>query len=92
MKKSKKLTVAGFAMATAIAGLFIAGKGMADDQKPQSAQICCKGANACKGKSGCMGADNKCKGENSCKGKGWMKMASDQCTKNGGKVVACPKM
>lgn len=92
----KKFT--GAVIATAVAGLFLAGKGMTDEKKAEvakktDAKVCCEGANACKGKGSCHGKDNACAGKNGCKGKGWVKTESaESCTKDSGKVVDCPKM
>jgi hypothetical protein len=69
------------ALATAVAGLFIAGgahavraEGGAEAQK-----IHCEGVNACKGQSECKSATNDCAGHNACKGKGWVSMTQEEC-------------
>jgi hypothetical protein len=89
MKKST-----GIAVATAVAGLFIAGSVMAEAAKTGAAasapapakKVMCEGVNSCKGKGACGGKDG-CKGKNGCKGKGMSEMGSEEeCTKAGGKV------
>jgi hypothetical protein len=88
MKSSKKV---GMMVATAVAGLVLAGQAMAGDGHDHAAKegkVKCSGANSCKGSSACGGADNACKGKNSCKGKGWTEVDSEKaCTDAGGKVV-----
>lgn len=77
----------GVVIATAVAGLFLAGEAFsheAHEKKGQegakpAAAVHCDGVNSCKGKSECSGADNACAGKNGCGGKGWVKMTKDEC-------------
>lgn len=87
---NKKLT--GTILAAAVAGFFASGQAIADhqEQKQEAGEkVCC--SNSCKGKSACAGADHSCAGKNACAGKGWVKSSAEQCAKDGGKVVECPK-
>lgn len=84
MKRSMK----GAMIAAAVAGLFLAGTGMAADEGKSEAKVKCEGTNACKGHGACAGAGHDCAGKNACKGKGWEKVSSaKECTDKGGKVV-----
>jgi hypothetical protein len=81
------MTTKGAFIAAAVAGLFASATPMVAMAKDAPAKVHCQGANACKGKGGCKGADNGCKGQNGCKGKGWVDMTEAQCTKKGGTVA-----
>ena len=74
------------ALIAAMAAGFLAGA-PAVVSAAAAAKVHCEGVNACKGKSGCKGADNACKGQNGCKGKGWMEMSEKQCKAKGGTVA-----
>jgi uncharacterized membrane protein len=65
--------IAGVALATAAAALFIAGTGVstADTTTPSVVKSKCYGGNACKGQSECKTTTNACKGQNACKGEGF---------------------
>lgn len=83
-----KTKVIGAVIATAVAGLILAGNLQAQTTITKDAKVKCSGVNACKGKGACKGSENACAGKNGCKGKGWMEVASEQeCTSKGGKVV-----
>ncbi len=78
-------TTKGALIAAAVSGLFAAftpAPSRAAESKP--AMVHCQGVNACKGKSGCKGADNACKGQNACKGKGWIEMSEKDCKAKAG--------
>ncbi|MBI1909393.1 MAG: hypothetical protein HYS22_04410 [Deltaproteobacteria bacterium] len=77
--KNKKL--AGALVATAVAGLFISGKVLAEESKSdtKAAKVHCEGGNECKGKGECKGVDHGCGGKNGCKGKGFMMMTQAEC-------------
>lgn len=79
----------GALIASAVAGLFVAGPALADDHGKEGGGVKCMGANACKGQGACaVKGGHDCAGMNSCKGKGWIKVSSaDECTKKGGKVI-----
>lgn len=83
--------VKGAVIATVVAGLFIA-KGAAAqayrNAEELAAKVRCEGANECKGKGACKGAENPCSGKNGCKGKGWIAMSAEECKAKGGKVGA----
>jgi uncharacterized membrane protein len=82
--------VAGFAIATAAAGLFAVGaSGTAfamSHSKDAGKTVECLGANACKGQSSCATANSSCKGLNACKGQGWVSLSGKECDAKGGKV------
>lgn len=87
--KNRKMI--GAVVATAVAGLFLAGRAIAAEEagKKEEAKIHCSGINACSGKGGCKSADNACKGKNGCKGKGWVEVKTEkECTDKSGKVMA----
>jgi hypothetical protein len=73
----------GVILASAVAALFIASAGMAQDSgsasssASQGASVKCVGANSCKGQSSCKSAQNSCKGF-------VMTSSQDQCTQQGG--------
>ena len=71
-------------LASAVAGLFIAGGAVtahAEDAAAGAAaeKIHCEGVNACKGQSECKTATNDCSGLNACKGKGFVSMTQEEC-------------
>jgi hypothetical protein len=75
-------------IATAAAGLILAGGLARADHEKGGGEVHCAGINACKGQGSCAGNGNSCAGMNSCKGKGVSDVASaEECTKKGGKVV-----
>jgi hypothetical protein len=77
----------GAAIATAVAGLFIARGAQAQSYREGlAAKVHCEGANACKGQSECKGDRNACSGKNDCKGKGWIAMSAEDCKAKGGEV------
>ena len=79
----------GMLIASAAAGLILAGNVVARAADKAGGEVHCAGINACKGKGSCAGAENSCKAKNDCKGKGRVDVSSvDECTKAGGKVVA----
>jgi hypothetical protein len=91
MEKMMNKGSKGVILASAVAALFIASAGMAQDSgsasssAAQGASVKCVGANSCKGQSSCKSAQNSCKGQNACKGKGFVMTSSqDQCTQQGG--------
>jgi hypothetical protein len=79
----------GALVATAVAGLFVAGKALAAEggEKAAGAKVKCEGVNECKGHGACGGAGHDCAGKNECKGKGWVEMSSEaDCKAKGGTV------
>lgn len=73
----------GKLIATAAAGLFIAGTGLAVTANPAQADSheYCKAPNSCKGKGDCGVKDkHDCGGKNACKGQGWVKLKIDKDT------------
>ncbi|OGI68845.1 MAG: hypothetical protein A2W18_10100 [Candidatus Muproteobacteria bacterium RBG_16_60_9] len=81
--------IAGFAIATAAAGMFATAAvstAFAASHAKDAGKIHCVGVNACKGKSECATASSSCKGQNACKGKGMNVMADKECEAKGGKV------
>ncbi len=75
------MTIRSSLVATAAAGLFIAGMaGAAHAEEPGAeAKIKCEGVNSCKGHSDCKSAQNACKGQNGCGGKGFLMMTKAEC-------------
>ena len=75
------MTIRSSLVATAAAGLFLAGlAGAAHAEEPSGeAKIKCEGVNSCKGHSDCKSAHNDCKGKNGCAGKGFMMMSKAEC-------------
>lgn len=89
MLNAKK--VAGFAIATAAASLFVAGAAntaFAAAHSKEMAKVHCLGVNACKGQSECATASSSCKGQNACKGQGMKVLSLKECTAKGGKPEA----
>ena len=87
MLNAKK--VAGFAIATAAAGLFLAGAAntaFAASHSKEMAKVHCLGLNSCKGQSECATASSSCKGQNACKGQGMNVLSEKDCLAKGGKV------
>jgi len=88
MNKGRK----GAILASAVAMLFFASAGMAQDSgtmssgsSKQPGATKCVGGNSCKGQSACKSAQNDCKGQNACKGKGFVTTSSvEECTQKGG--------
>ena len=81
--------IAGFAIATAAAGLFATAAvntAFAAAHAKDEGKVHCLGVNACKGKSECATASSSCKGLNECKGKGMNVMSTKDCAAKGGKV------
>lgn len=89
MKPITKKTI----MATAVAGLFMAGVLTVAPGNAVAAggdYVKCQGVNSCKGQGACGAADGShtCAGKNQCKGKGWVKVKTDkECTDKGGTVI-----
>lgn len=84
-------SVRGTLIAAAVAGLFVAGKVVADEHATGeggqgTAKVKCMGGNACKGKSACGTAEHSCAGQNACKGKGWIMTTEAECKTAGGTV------
>ncbi len=77
----------GTVIATAVAGLFMAGAvpARAADKAGGDA-VHCAGVNSCKGKGECAGAKHDCGGKNACKGQGWQEMSAADCKAKGGTV------
>jgi uncharacterized membrane protein len=80
------MPIKGALIATAVAGLFVAGAARADQHEGavKEATVHCYGVNECKGKGACGTADHTCHGQNACKGKGWINLSKEECTKKGG--------
>ena len=77
MTKSKKMVIAGAALAGLLSGTYAMAQGTGGDKAPKAEsgkkatkshkeKHACKGQNSCKGKGGC----GTTKGKNDCKGKG----------------------
>jgi hypothetical protein len=83
--------VTGFLIASAAAGLVLAGavNARAADEKT-GGDVYCSGINSCKGAGACAGAGHACAGKNGCKGQGTVKSTEKECKEKGGKVVPDP--
>ncbi len=80
--------ITGALIATAVAGLFIAGTAKAGDEPPASARkVKCEGINSCKGHGACKSADHACAGKNDCASKGWVWSSVTECNAKSGKIV-----
>jgi hypothetical protein len=87
----KKTATTGAILATAVALMFMANPGFAQEASPtssQQAKVKCVGANDCKGKSACKTATSPGPGQNSCKGQGLRMTSTEQeCKDKGGKPI-----
>lgn len=83
-----KRNTRGILVATAAAGLFLAGavQAHAASHEEGKGNVMCEGVNECKGKSVCAAGDTSCAGQNECKGKGVLKMSAEDCKAKGGKA------
>lgn len=80
--------VKGALIATAVAGLFVAGGAAAQDGGGTASNVKCLGINDCKGTSACgVPGGHSCHGANECKGKGWISVSEEECKKKGGTVL-----
>jgi uncharacterized membrane protein len=70
------------ALASAVAGLFVAGAqtAFAAGSAGEAAKVKCEGVNSCKGHGACKSAHNSCAGKNACKGQGFLMMTPEECT------------
>jgi len=87
----EKSKVAGIAIATAAAAMFLTGcqspgSGVFQSADSSSASMKCFGSNACKGQGECKTAMNACKGQNACKGHGFVKMTEKACAEHFGRA------
>lgn len=80
------------AISVQVAALLLGGCGdtnaVANTNTSAGPLVKCEGVNSCQGHGECAGptGENACQGQNSCKGKGWISLAEEDCTKQGGKV------
>ncbi|MBI4365889.1 MAG: hypothetical protein HY543_03630 [Deltaproteobacteria bacterium] len=84
-----KKQMLGAVVATAVAGLMMAGVMKAQaGETAKDAKVKCTGINGCQGKGECKSDSNGCAGHNGCKAKGWVHVSTEkECTDKGGKVV-----
>lgn len=88
----EKSTVAGAAIATAAAAMFLAGcqsnpgGGVYQSADSSTARVKCYGSNACKGQGECKTAMNACKGQNACKGHSFLMMTEKACMEHFGRA------
>ena len=83
----------GSIIAGAVAGLFACAgsSGSTTSATPATGGgevVNCAGINSCSGQGSCAGAENACKAQNGCKGKGWVETTEEDCTDQGGTIVA----
>lgn len=76
--------MAGLAIASAAAALFVAGT-PAIAAEGGTVKVKCYAANACKGQSECKTASSACQGHNSCKGQGFVMMTEKACLEHWGR-------
>jgi len=76
----------GLALASAAAGLLLAGTPALQAAEGGAVKVKCYGANSCKGQAECKTAMNGCKGHNSCKGKGFVTMDEKACLAHFGRA------
>ena len=88
-----KTSTKGVVIASAVAALFAQQAFAADksppkkDAKQTADKVRCGGANECKGKGECGGANGACAGTNECKGQGWFFSTTKECKAKGGKIL-----
>jgi len=75
------------ALATAAAGLFVAGV-PAHAAEGTEAKVKCEGVNQCKGQSACNTAKNACSGQNACAGQGFLMLSQEECDAAKAKAAA----
>lgn len=85
VKRKSKSLLAGAVLATAAAGIFLAGTPASAAPAGEPAKVRCLGVNACQGKSECKTAA-AAKGQNACQGKGLLFLTEEQCRLRGGKI------
>ena len=73
------MTWKSIVLASAVAGLFVAGGHAAVAADDSGAKVKCEGVNSCKGHSDCKSAKNDCKGKNGCSGQGFKDMTQAEC-------------
>ncbi len=77
MNRNRRLL--GMAVASAAAGLLLAGAPASQAAEGGTVKVKCYGANSCKGQAECKTATNSCKGHNACKGRGFVTMDEASC-------------
>jgi hypothetical protein len=66
-------------LASAVAGLFLAGAPALAADEAAEGKVKCEGVNACKGHGECKTAHNACSGKNGCAGQGYVTMTKAEC-------------
>jgi len=77
---ASKINWKSVALASAVAGLFVAGSHAAfaaDDS--HAGQVKCEGVNSCKAHGSCKSAHNSCAGQNGCKGQSFVWLTPEAC-------------
>ena len=69
------------ALASAVAGLFLAGvPGALAADDSHEGKVKCECVNACKGQGACQTVHNACAGQNACRGQGHVWLTPEECT------------
>jgi len=88
MKKNKRALL----LASAAAGLLLAGTVAGTATPAHADDPECWGVNKCKGTGDCGGKGHSCSGKNDCAGQGWLKIDKETCLKiKGGRLTAQPE-
>jgi hypothetical protein len=69
----------GALLASAAAGLFLAGAPALAADDPHEGKVKCEGVNECKGTGACKTAHNECSGQNGCKGQSHVWLTQAEC-------------
>lgn len=78
-------------LASALAGLLVAGTVPGSARAGEEGKVKCYGINACKGQGACGGKGHSCAGKNACKGQGYLEVSSkEECVKKGGRLTEEP--
>jgi uncharacterized membrane protein len=89
---ARRINTGGLLLASAVAGLMVAGGVAGTAAAEDKEEVRCYGVNKCKGTGDCGGKGHSCAGENACKGQGYLKMSADTCLKiQGGRLTPEPE-
>ena len=77
MKTNKRTLL----LASAAAGLLLAGSIAGTATNARAAEDECYGVNKCKGMGECGQKGHSCAGKNDCAGRGWLKIDKERCLK-----------
>ena len=87
--KTHKSAKSALLLASAAAGLMLAGSVAGTATNAYAEDVECYGVNKCKGTGECGGKGHSCHGKNDCAGQGWIKLDKEKCLKiKGGRLSA----